>query len=75
MMPGDVMTPRYGIPTAVEEGGHPAQYTELQGAGSTEEIIFVESDDEWPQITADPDSETSRAIVNASASATNALST
>ena len=60
--------------TDFEEGGHPTQYLELDGAGFAEGIIFVESDDAWPQVTADPDSDTRHAIVDAIVAAVDALS-
>ena len=60
--------------TDFEEGGQPPQYLELDGAGFAEGIIFVESDDAWPQVAADPDSDTSKAIVDAIVAAVDALS-
>ena len=48
-----------------EAGGHPTEFMRLEGAGHCEGVIFGAAPDEWPEVACDPDSVTSREVVEA----------
>ena len=48
-----------------EAGGHPTEFLALEGAGHCEGVIFGANPDEWPEVDCDPDSVTSREVVDA----------
>lgn len=48
-----------------EAGGHPTEFLVLEGAGHCEGVIFGASPDDWPDVEFDPDSLTSREVVDA----------